>query len=50
MSNVETINTKFLIKELSIAQREVITEAIRKWKEKELADANLANNYINRNP
>jgi hypothetical protein len=46
----ETITNKFLIKELSIAQREVLTEAIQKWKEREMADTDIINNYINRNP
>jgi hypothetical protein len=50
MAHAENMVHKFLIKELSIAQREALAEAIQKWKDEKLADPNLVNNYINRNP
>lgn len=44
--NQENLANKFLIKELSIAQREVLNEAISKWKDKEKSDSSIADNYI----
>ena len=43
----ENIANKFLVKELSIAQREVLNKAIEQWKEQELENENIAQNYIN---
>jgi hypothetical protein len=48
LSTQENISNKHLIKELSIAQREVLNKAIEEWKNQELSDNNISNNYINR--
>ncbi len=49
IARYENTANKFLVKELSIAQREVLSKAIAKWKEQEMEDEELANHYINRN-
>jgi len=48
LSTQENISNKHLIKELSIAQREVLNKAIEEWKNNEMNDNNISNNYINR--
>jgi hypothetical protein len=48
LSTQENISNKHLIKELSMAQREVLNKAIEEWKIQELNDNNISNNYINR--
>lgn len=48
LSTQENISNKHLIKELSIAQREVLNKAIEEWKNQEMNDDNISNNYINR--
>jgi len=48
LSRNENISNKYLIKELGIAQREVLDNAITEWKNQEMNDLNLSNNYINR--
>lgn len=47
LSNHENIANRHLVTELSLAQRNVLDEAIKKWKEEELRDENLNNKYIN---
>ncbi|GHV72631.1 hypothetical protein FACS1894201_03000 [Bacteroidia bacterium] len=43
----ENIANKFLVKELSNAQREVLKKAIEQWRDHELENENIAQNYIN---
>jgi hypothetical protein len=45
----ENIANKFLVKEFSMAQRDVLNHAIEQWKDQEIENENLANNYINNN-
>jgi len=44
LSKQENLANKFLIKELSIAQREVMSVAINSWKDQQKNDENLAKN------
>jgi len=47
--NHETYANKHLIQKLSIAQKEVLSEAITKWKNEEILRPDMSSSYINSN-
>ena len=50
LSKEETVSNKFLVRELALAQKEVLGEAVRQWREKEKTDPNLGGKYIKSDP
>jgi len=49
LSKQESLSNKFLIKDLALAQKDILSEAVKQWREKERGRDDLGDRYINTN-
>jgi len=49
LSKQESLSNKFLIKDLALAQKDILSEAVKQWRNKERGRNDLDEKYINSN-